>query len=236
MLDTHKITKKMKDGSYFEDAKDWYFQKYVFPITERAMVFFAAGFVLIMACIIAINIRLLISVPERIPFVVYTPNSLDNFSLIQSLATKNTTPQEAVAHYLLTDYLRSREEFIPSQMDNKNFPYLVKKIKSSSSKAVLNEFKGYMSNMNPYSPFVRYHDGVTRTIVIKKLDFLTSDLTTGKAVIQFEAIETSKDKKDNRSMWEAVIHYRLPDIENIARTQAPLRFLVRYYKAKLLTN
>lgn len=235
-MDTQKITRKIKDGSYFEDAIDWYFQKYVSPIAERALVFIGAGFSLLMISLVGMNIRTLISVPERIPFVVYTPDSLNNFSLIQPLATKDISPQQAVAQYLISDYVRSREEFIPSKMDTKHYPALVKKIKSSSSKSVLNEFKGYMSNVNPYSPFVRYHDGVVRTITVKKLEFLTSDLTAGKATVQFEAIETGKEQQENRSTWEAMIHYRLPDIENIARTQAPLRFLVKYYKAKLLTN
>lgn len=235
-LDTQKIAKKIKDGSYFEDAREWYFHKYVFPITEHAFTFLATLFTLLMAALIIFNIRTIISVPERIPFIVYTPDSLNKFSLIQPLSSKNILPQQAVAHYLITDYVRTREEFIPSKMSIKYYPTLVKKIKSSSSKAVLNEFKNYMSNINPYSPFVRYHDGTVRTIVIQKLDFLTSDLTVGKAVVQFEAIETTRDQKESRSNWEALIHYRLPDIENIAQTQAPLRFLVKYYKAKPLTN
>lgn len=235
-MDAQHIAKKIKDQSYFEDAKLWYFEKYVLPISERSFTFIFATFCVVMFVLVTFNIKSVISVPQHIPFILYVENSLTQFSHLQSLSSKKTTPQEAVAHFLITDYVRSREEFLPSHMDSKHYPHLVKKIKSSSSKTVLNEFKSYMSNMNPYSPFVRYHDNISREITITKFQLLTNDLTTGKATVQFDAIEKNPGQADNRSTWEVLIHYRLPDIENIARTQAPLRFLVKYYKAKLIKS
>ena len=235
-MDAQKIAKKIKDLSYFEDAKAWYFQKYVVPIFERSLIILIAIAAVSMLALVGFNIRTMMVIPERIPFIIYVENSLTQFSHIQPLGNKETTPQQAVSRYLITDYVRTRETFIPSKMDSKHYPHIVKKIKSSSSKAVLNEFKGYMSNMNPYSPFIRYHDNITRDITITKFQFLSNDLTTGKAIVQFDATEKTPGQKDTHSTWEVLIQYRLPDIENIARTQAPLRFLVKYYKARLIKN
>lgn len=233
-MDTQHIAKKVRDQSYFEDARIWYFEKYVLPISERSFTILLAIFCIAMATMVGLNIRFMISVPQRIPFILYVENSLTQFSYLQPLGNKKTPPQEAIARFLITDYIRSREEFIPRKMDSTHYPHLLKRIKSSSSKTVLNEFKHYMSNMNPYSPFIRYHDNITREINIKHFQLLSNDLTTGKAVVQFEATEKTPGKEDSRSTWEVLIHYRLPDIENVARTQAPLRFLVKYYKVKLI--
>ncbi len=228
------INRAVKDGTYFEESLEWYIYKYVSPITERCYSFLFAVISLLCFVISIIGINSIGDISSQIPFVTYVPDSLSKISNIKHIGSKKESPQQAVTRYLIYDYITTREEFFPDKMDDKNYQRILKKIKSSSSKAVLNEFKNYMNATNPYSPFVRYKDGKSRSIHITGISFAKDDPTSGKATVMFNAIESSIGQADKSSSWEVSLNYKVPDMEMIAKTQAPLRFLVKYYKAKQL--
>jgi type IV secretion system protein VirB8 len=236
MSDLNKdIAEKIKDGSYYSDAREWYARHYLFPIGERTLMIIIAAIVTFIFVLSAANIRSLMTENEIIPFPMHVEDSTDYFPYIKPLAERSEGTQEAVARYLVTDYLRTREEYFPADMDGNKLKYKLKKMKSCSSKQVLDEYKNYMNELNPYSPVARYGRVTTRSIEIKSFKFIGSDTTSGKALVNFEATtQVENEKTVNKSLWEATVHFRLPDIETIARTGAPLRFVVKYYNARLV--
>lgn len=232
-LDTHidadEITKKIKDGSYFTDAKEWYFEKFIFSISQRSFLIILLGVCVYMVASLYLNYTILTGISDDRPFTIYTQDTATQLSILHPVGSENSAPQIAVAKYLISDYLETRERFIPGEMTDENYPYMLKKIKSASSKPVLDEYKNYMNKLNPYSPFTRYRDNTIRRIEINDFRFLTNNLTNGKALVTFTAIEEHSEKEPTTSQWQAQIHFRIPDIEAIAQTQSPLRFLVKYY-------
>lgn len=244
MIDENaEIAEKIRNGSYYTDARDWYMRRYLYPISERSFLIIVA-IILLTALLLSSTNTSSISVEnnER-PFIVPVEDSMDHFSLIKPLAKSSESAQEAIAKYFIIDYLRTREEYIPAEMHGKKLQYKIKKIKSSSSKQVQTEYQNYMNYQNPYSPTTRYKDHTSRSIDIRSVHFDKDDPKSGKVRVIFKAttkkrpdgVNNTKEEK-NDSMWEATIHFRLPDIETIAKTQAPLRFLVKYYRAKLIEH
>lgn len=232
--DRQEIAEKIRDGSYFTDASSWYAGKYLYPVTERSMMFAFTIATLLALIPIASLLNTSIQTNNTIPFPIYVADSTSHFSVIKPLAQSDESAQTAIARYLITDYIKSREEYIYKNVSGEKLKRLLKKIKSSSAKQVLNEYVSYMSENNPYSPLTRYKDRINRFIEIKSLSFLDNDQTSGKAKVIFEATESSDDEKKQVSLWEVTLNFRLPDIATIARTGAPLRFLVGYYRAKPL--
>ncbi len=225
------IATKIRDGSYFQDAREWYFKHYLYPVNEMTSMIIVASVFAFLCFISVINIKSLISENPKVPFIIKVPNSTDYFSVIKPLAENSQNTQEAIASYLITDYLKTREEYFQEEWNTQKIKYRLKKVKGSSARDILEEYKNYMSETNPYSPLVRYRDTTERTIEIKSINFLSSDTSSGKAKVVFEANTKDKaTKEENKSLWEATVHFRLPDIETIAKTGAPLRFLVKYYK------
>lgn len=227
-----EIAEKIRDGSYFEDAREWYARKYLYPVTERTLLVFLAGITGFLFFISTANLKHIIdSSSEPIPVVISVKDSTNQFSIIKPLANDQDTTQEAVARYLIIDYLKTREEYSPKDSEAESLKRNLRKIKRSSSKSVLNQYKDYMSETNKYSPIIRFGNHTTRDIVINNFKFQGDDTSSGKATILFSA-ETNNHDKQQKSNWNAVIHFRLPDIETIAKTGSPLRFLVKYYHIK----
>lgn len=237
-----EISDKIKNGSYFSDALEWYMQEFVHPITQRSALIVVFS---VLATALALNILNITTINHDNPIVpvpIKVQNSTDYFSLIKPIARRKESTQEAIARYSVEDYIRTREEYFPpgyvasASASPLTLKARSKKVKSSSSKNVLNEYNNYMSDSNPYSPILRYQDHSTREIVIRSFVFEGGDKTSGKAKVIFEAKVTSNKEgaKTEISLWEATVHFRLPDIETIAKTGAPLRFIVKYYRAKLV--
>ena len=236
LQDRQEIAEKIRDGSYFKDANEWYAGKYLYPVTERSLVFLFAVISFFTFLPIASLLNDTVQTNNKIPFPIIVADSTEHFSVIKPLAQKDESAQIAVAKYLITDYIKSREEYIHKNIDGEKLKRLLKKIKSSSAKTVLNEYVSYMSESNTYSPLVRYKDHTDRLIEVKSISFLDNDQTSGKANVVFEATEKTNGGKKQTSMWEVEMSFRLPDVATIARTGAPLRFLVGYYMAKPLDN
>ena len=49
-------------------------------------------------------------------------------------------------------------------------------------------------------------------------------------------MESHPEKQDTLSQWQALIHFRIPNIETIAKTESPMRFIVKYYNVYPLGN
>ncbi len=227
--DKQQIAKKIKDGSYFKDASNWYAIKYLYPIAERSMMFVFAIAALLALFPIATLFNSMSGDSNKIPFPINVEDSIDHFSIVKPLAEDSESPQEAIARYLISDYVKTREEYIYKNITSDNLRKSLKKIKASSSKQVLDEYTSYVNENNPDSPLVKYKNNTNRFIEIKSITFLDNDQTSGKARIVFEANEeTGVEAK--KSLWETIINFRLPDVIAISKTGAPLRLLVGYYK------
>lgn len=228
-----QVTQRMEDGSYYIDAIDWYASRYLFPVTERSLMLIIA-IVSVSAFIMSIlNITKLstdIDKPPIVNFVDY--ESPHSFSFIRPLVKDSESPQEAVAKYLIKDYVVSREQYIAKEMLRQtHMNKLTKKIKGTSSKDILEQFQFYMSKSNPYSPFLRYQDHTDRLITINSIEFLTNKKELGKANVYFTATKKTRGKKNvMENQWVATLHFRLPSVEIISKTGAPLRFSIEYYK------
>lgn len=231
-----EIAQKIEDGSYFEDALQWYNTKFIMPVYTRSMMVLVAAFGAFAFIIVASNINSILTKNEEIPFIITSENTTDYYSVIKDLSSGGRSVQRDVARYLISKYIEERENYSYADFQGDNLKNILKRIKSSSLKKVLDEYKNYINKANPYSPVVRYGNRISRTVAVKDFKFIESDKTSGKAVVQFEAVEVDTAANIKKDLWEATINYKLPDIQTIAQTGAPLRFLVTYYRIKPILN
>jgi type IV secretory pathway component VirB8 len=235
--DRQEIAKKVRSGAYFKEANDWYAGKYLYPITERAMMALFAAAAIFALIPIVLLVKASAGIESKVPFPMIVADTYAHFATIKPLAKSDETAQEAVAKYIIIDYIKSREEYISSAAnDSEKRKKLLKKIKSSSAKSVLNEYNNQVNENNPYSPINRYKDHTSRLIEIQSFTFLDNDQTSGKAKVIFTATETHISGNKKVSRWEALINFRLPDVATIAKTGAPLRFITGYYRTKQLES
>ena len=107
------IKASVASGDYFKDARDWYMIRYVYPVCERTILFFIAGFAGVIFYILTTTIMTSLPIKEEVPIIIRPTDQSKYFPVIKKL--KNSVElqnvDEAVVKYLITEYIKKREGF-----------------------------------------------------------------------------------------------------------------------------
>ncbi len=167
------IRESVVDGSYFKDAFDWYAFQYIRPVCERTMLFFVAIMTGLTCYVLFLMTEAALPMVQQVPVVIYAKDSSLYLPVIKKLkdAPNLRTVDEAVAKYLLVQYLRTREEydFRDANIEDLNLKFNVIKNNSSSDEYI--NFQNFMSESNAASPMINFGKNITRKIVIDSVTF-----------------------------------------------------------------
>lgn len=174
------IKSSVADGSYFKDAINWYYFRYVTPICDRTMLIFGA----ILAAVVLYF--LITMIQGAFPLVVKEPvfiRSKDQslyfpelVGLKPKVGIQNYDPaiktvDEAVAKYLVITYVKDREnyDFSKARIEDVNSKF--NRIRNISSSDEYRNFQLVMSKDNPNSPIHDFGRDVVKTVKIESVKF-----------------------------------------------------------------
>jgi len=175
------IKTSVADGSYFKDALNWYFFRYVTPICDRTLLIFGA----IIACVVLFcltqMIRSAFPLVEKVPIFVRAKDQSLYFPSLVNLKPTAKQPgydrlienvDEAVAKYLISVYVKDREGFDYSKavVDDVNKKF--NRIRAMSSGDQYRNFQLIMSKDNPDSPINKFGQNVVKNVKIDSIIFL----------------------------------------------------------------
>lgn len=171
----------VKNGSYFKEAFDWYYFRYVTPVCDRSLLIFGGIVSVIVLFFLSEMIKQALPLVEEKPIFVRAKDQSRYFPHIIDLKPKEDEANydkdirnvdEAVAKYLLSVYIKEREGFDFSKAlvedVNKKFNY----IKNSSSDAEFELFRLVMDRDNPESPINFFGQDASKNIEIESIKFI----------------------------------------------------------------
>lgn len=229
------ITRRIENGLYYKEGQDWYFSRYIYPISQRSFLMILFVMLFVLALVSLSNHIKLDNGVQLLPINYIIENPEKYVSQVKSISRNGDSAQVAVAKYYLKDYVRSREEYDVEKRSLESKKRNLKRIKSMSTRKVTNQYRNYTSIINPYSPESRYGDSISRMISIKRIKFQDNDPRSGRAFVTFNSIEKNdklKDKKVKTTTWVSEIGFNIPSIRSVIKTEGPLRFQVNYYRAR----
>jgi len=162
------------DGSYFKDALDWYFFRYVNPVCDRTLMAFVAIVAAIaMFCLVQI-IDNLFPLVQKVPIVIKAKDQSLYTPFIKPL--KNTqdraiTVDIAILKYLVSTYVDDRESYDYRKSEVEDINKKFRRIRNASSFAEYKNFQTTMSKDNPDSPLNNFGQNIYRTIEVQSVEF-----------------------------------------------------------------
>ena len=234
------------DDAVFEDAREWYAQKYLYPHTQLIYVLVAA---LILAYTVD-NIFKILSYEystKKYPFPIYMDNQVEYFAKITPLATKHESINYSISRYLISEYVIAREEYQVSHVNKIDWLQNLKWLKASSSRKVFSSYLSYIDvNKNPSSPLLKYKLNTNRIIEIKSITFaplLKGDDVPSSASVNFQATEINQYSTQVTS-WIANLEFSFEDLNDATiesesidiQKGRSVRFAVTQYNASLIDN
>jgi type IV secretory pathway component VirB8 len=228
-----EVAKKIDSGEYYQDARDWYFAKYVSAHGYFALAV-AAFAILAYLSYLIINIATFEYQAKKIPFPVYFGEGTEKYLQIRPIRNGLTNINFSVADYLLRQYVMERESFKPGFLRQGAWEHKVSIIRGLSSRQVFNQYANYVDiRKNPDSPVIEFKKRAVREVEIDRIDFMDETNIPNKAVVYFSTYDRYRDnviKTQNKIYVEFV----LSNLSKVSNGQTPLQFKVtRYYVTKI---
>ncbi|OEY86602.1 conjugal transfer protein TraJ [Wolbachia pipientis] len=220
-VEKNKLLESIKDKSYFNKAKEWYYHRYLFCITERAWLLLIVLFLLVCVSLLTMNIYLLFPITKHPNFVIYAAHADDEFSLKKKLSVSHKENEHVtIARYLVQKYIELYEAYqVVETSLQENF------IKNHSIRQVHKNFHEKMLNEVSTHPKKVLHTEVRKLSVEQPI--LNLEMFTGNATVTFI---TEQNKKTMEQTVE--VNFTLSNIQETLNRVTPFRFIVKNYELK----
>ncbi len=223
------IIEYIESGDYFKDARTWYYEKYLTPITHRSIILFISSIIICVSLCLILNLYVLFPIDYKIFYMISTSVNIfkQNGTIIKSDAFQNKDLL-SIADVLVNNYIMQREKY--SYDDLKKQFYFVQK---NSTRLVYKQYLNYMNLNNAQSPVLRYQKYSKRYIKIINSYYDKDD----NIIVNFasQGIDGIGNVFENLS-WQAKVSFNIDDININALGGTKFNFSVTEYELKLLNN
>lgn len=252
------IRNTVADGTYFKDALNWYFFRYVTAVCDRTLLIFGGIIAAVVLYCLVEMLRSAFPLVVKEPVFIRAHDQSTSFPSLIHLKPKEKekgydpelqTVDEAVAKYLLSTYVDDRESynFSKAEIDDVNRKF--NRIRNNSSDSQYQAFQRTMSKENPDSPIYDFGQNVVKTVAIESvrfqrkeeknfakraLDYISIKIPT-EAEIRFIATTARFDEtgetKTEKSRYLAKISFRFDGINKAENgKRSVIKFVVNDYQ------
>jgi type IV secretory pathway component VirB8 len=243
-----------EDGTYFKDALDWYFFRYVTPICDRTLLIFGSIIASVVLFFLVKMINLAYPLVEKVPVFIAAKDQSIYFPNIVPLKPKKgkenfdqelKTVDEAIAKYMLSVYVKERESYDFSKAETDKVNQKFNRIKNLSTSDEYRNFQLIMSPENPNSPIKDFGNLVVKRVKIESVkfvrkeakgfsnqarEFLSVKIPTEAEVRFSTSLKTSTENsvKEENERYLAKISFALEGINK--NEKGAIKFIVNSYK------
>lgn len=178
------IKSSVADGSYFKDALNWYFFRYVAPICDRTMLIFGAIIASVVLYFLVQMVQSAFPLVEEVPIFIRAQDQSTSFPSLVALKPRKgeagydpsvKTVDEAIAKYLIATYIKDRESFDFSKAEISDVNDKFNRIRNNSSAAEYRIFQLIMSKDNPESPINYFGHPVSKRVEIESIKLVQKE-------------------------------------------------------------
>lgn len=231
MEDPKNVARLIENGQYYKDARDWYSQMFLYPVTERALMLVVCLLVMFALLIMYTSIRSLYPLNSQLPFAIFSSwNSDEYYPELKKLADTMIDSEKVLKDYFIVNYVKDREEYSPpvDDVQTKINQNRHSRIRQQSNKRVQRTYNELIDIYNSNSPYQIYGYDTTRRILDDTIIVNYDKENPGLAVVNFTT-EERKGTKSKKTNWEATIAFSLTDINVVLDTETELKLVVREY-------
>ncbi|RZI47615.1 hypothetical protein EDM53_00975 [Rickettsiales endosymbiont of Peranema trichophorum] len=222
------------DRSYFENARQWYGDRYLKPLKHRAYILVATLFILWFTFLIVKTV-LLDDPVQKYPFAIYVDDQINYFPHIQRLSNSDGSVAVAVARYLLAQYVKIREGYDYNNLHTDKLTTLLRTIMSLSSQKLFRSYIDYLDpSINSTSPILRYKTNALVTVSVTSVEFPQHNHHPESAKVYYQVTEQWIGGQRKLSKWVVDTDFILSDISKVLTKEMPLKFTVTSYKPQLI--
>lgn len=202
--DEQDASELIRQGSYFQQARQWYTALYIGPISERSF-FLMLGVLAIMVGLCGFFAFVgLTPLTERPPIVVSNPRINDTIPSLVRLRASGQDINDALRHYMVRQYVISREDYHYESFA-KNYLFVA----THSDAGTAATYTASVGPDNPRNPAVLLGAYGTRSVDITNVSFSRVD-DRYRAIVRFST-ELGGSAPVGKTQWTATIDFNYSD-------------------------
>lgn len=229
------ISQHVKTGKYFEDARLWYANKFISPMSERTYLLMIICFYIFTIFISGYYYYNTNPAEAEISYMINSDDISNSYAVVSPVDNFKDAPQIGITKYILSNYVTHREAY---SYDAEKIKEQLFFIQNTTVGTEYLKYKNMTSIDNPYSPIMIYQDDHSRTVIIQKVNILQSNSDNQQAMVYFQA--HLKNIASNQVISEdfvATINFKIDNIEVLMKNDAKtLGFLVTGYNIRKITK
>ena len=239
-----EIAEKIRSGTYYKEAWDWYAFKYIYPVSQRSFFIFITIAAIIVTVAAATALYNFYPLRVRVPVAINNPDMTKDYAeLLKVKVPENGDTDMPIVEYLAQKYVENVEEYHFGKFD-KQLTFL----KQFSSPPLYGEIEKRYDIRNLDSLVLKYRDHTTRDIklISHQLErgegyLPNNEMPEGvankdvpyRAYVTFEATESNFTGITTRQ-WQATVDLTMSPIifDKQNKKFPPLDFRVINYSVK----
>ncbi|MFK7761417.1 MAG: hypothetical protein AB8B46_04855 [Candidatus Midichloriaceae bacterium] len=221
--------KALSNTGYYEEALDWFFFKYV-NVNIYVRYTLIVTIIFILAAFVTYKTAKFNKQSKNYPFPIYFDNAVEYYPKIQSTGIKNENINLSIARYLITNYLKKREEFDSNSLNPEKLNERLNYINNVSSLIVFQKYFKFINiDNNPESPLLKYRYKNSRIIEIDNVEFLKNVNVPSYAKVSYR-VRSLIDNKETSEEKVAEIDFFMSEInKRFIDSKKSINFLITNY-------
>lgn len=184
---TEFVKSSVNDGSYFQDALDWYCFRYLSPICDRTLLIFGAIVAAVILFFLVQMVQSAFPLVQKVPIFITAKDKTLYFPHLVELKPKEdekgydpavTSIDDAVLKYLVSVYVKDREAYNFSAGEIEAVNKKINRVRNVSSPEEYRIFQAIMSEDNPESPIRTFGKDVVKTIKVESVTLVKKEPKT----------------------------------------------------------
>lgn len=212
----------MKDDDYYNQAKDWHYDKYESKSLERNRYFVLLIIVGLIAAGAVFSVGQLAPLKEKVPYMVQNNSATGEIRVIEKMEEGKFIASSKNIEKHVADYLRYRLSF-----DHHNIHDYFVNVQLMSDENVSREYEEYMKN-DPRSPYKTLEEKEHDDIYIVDMNHLNDS----SVLSHVDITHYRKNAKPKRTRWAVVMDFEWKGIptDNEYRYFNPAGFTVTRFR------
>jgi type IV secretory pathway component VirB8 len=208
--------------SYIDQGKNWYVNKYLNRKVESFKTLLSLVCIVFSVCILHQNLN---SSQDnaKINFPIYVDGNGQTVHNMKSLFKKGQSVSEMVATHMLQRYVKLRENYSPSMLEDDKWKNLLINVYGISTYKSFDEYLAWiLPNENPQSSVLKYRfsSSVVTHITSVKITEFSNDRPISAVVNFVKTICDTKHYQCLNDNWTASIKFEMSDItQNLVESE-----------------
>ena len=208
-MQDEELYQRIKDGTYYQDGRDWYSMVYTSLMSERFFFIVLSTLALITLLLAVLSFSAILPLKPIETFLYENARGATHFAHLRPLRNDSDEDvNQAVRKHLSEQYVIHRESY-----ERSKYGFNVKVVQQNSDDVAFRAYRNHIDRSNPKSPITLYGAASIRSVEVKSVEVIEDENSDNGFIARVNYVALVRSPKGgNVSNWTAEVKFYYKDV------------------------